>query len=144
MGERVRPSRSGLAAIELVIAVGVFTLCAAVCMGLLVRADSLSHSAGDLTQGVSEARSAAECYKAVGGDLIRTAELTGGERDGDSLSVFYDDAWTRSGAESAAFTLTLTPRETGDPRVKEAELLVTGPEGETLLDWSVAAWEDGS
>ena len=143
MGERVRPSRSGLAAIELVIAVGVFTLCAAVCMGLLVRADGLSRSAGDLTRAVGEARTAAECYKAAAGDLSRTAELTGGALDGEALTLFYDGAWTRSAEESASFSLTMVPRQIGEPQVREAELQVTGPDGEALLAWTVAAWEDG-
>ena len=70
MGQRIRPSRSGLVAIELVIAVGVFALCAAIAIGLLVRAELSSGESADLTRAVSEARTAAECYKAAGGDLL--------------------------------------------------------------------------
>ena len=36
MGQRIRPSRSGLVAIELVIAVGVFALCAAIAIVCVV------------------------------------------------------------------------------------------------------------
>ncbi len=143
MEERVRPGRSGLAAIEMVIAVGVFALCAAVCMGLLVRADSLSRSAGDLTRAVEEARSAAECYKAAGGDLARAAALSEGEPSAEVLTLRYDASWTRTEREDASFTLTLTPRKAEGP-VREAELAVTGPDGARLLCWTVAAWEDGT
>ena len=34
--ERIKPTRSGLFAIELLIAVGVFSLCAAICVGLFL------------------------------------------------------------------------------------------------------------
>ena len=76
--ERIKPTRSGLFAIELLIAVGVFSLCAAICVGLFVRSEVMSQDSADLNRAVTEARSAAECFKAVGGDLEKTAELTGG------------------------------------------------------------------
>lgn len=44
----VRSSRSGLLVIELVIAVGVFALCAAICVGLFVQADSVSRDSAAL------------------------------------------------------------------------------------------------
>ena len=37
MRERIKPTRSGLFAIELLISIGVFSLCAAICVGLFVR-----------------------------------------------------------------------------------------------------------
>ena len=76
--ERIKPTRSGLFAIELLIAVGVFSLCAAICVGQFVRSEVMSQDSADLNRAVAEARSAAECFKAVGGDLEKTAELTGG------------------------------------------------------------------
>lgn len=81
--ERIKPTRSGLFAIELLIAVGVFSLCAAICVGLFVRSEVMSQDSADLNRAVAEARSAAECFKAVGGDLEKTAELTGGQIIGD-------------------------------------------------------------
>ena len=44
----VRSSRSGLLVIELVIAVGVFALCAAICVGLFVQADRVSRDSAAL------------------------------------------------------------------------------------------------
>ena len=46
----VRSSRSGLLVIELVIAIGVFALCAAFCVGLFVQADSVSRDSAALGQ----------------------------------------------------------------------------------------------
>lgn len=157
MEERIRPTKSGLFAIELLIAVGIFSLCAAICVGLFVRAEVMSQDAADLNRAVSAARSAAECYKAVGGDLDRTAELTGGRVEKGRLVLAYDQDWQPLGecatGELRLFLLELTPREAEG--YAAAELRVTGPlteesfliedvlekEGEALLSWDVASRE---
>ena len=126
--ERIKPTRSGLFAIELLIAVGVFSLCAAICVGLFVRSEVMSQDSADLNRAVAEARSAAECFKAVGGDLEKTAELTGGEvLDGDALFIefggFLD--YTRALLEVKRYT-----RAGGETT------------GESLLLWDIAALWD--
>ena len=143
MGERIRPSRSGLIAIEVTVAVGVFALCAAIAIGLLVRAELLSRDSAELTQAVSQARNAAECYKSTGGDLKETARLLGGEAGDAGVRLCYDSNWTlQPAAETAAHVLELTPLDPPeDDGLQEAELTVTGGEGEALLTWTVAAWE---
>ena len=142
MEERVRPSRSGLIAIELVIAVGVFALCAAVSMGLFVRAELMSRESADLTRAVSEARSAAACYKAAGGDLPETAALLEtGQAGEDGLTVAYDKDWTRTEGADPAFTLVMHNLADREGTVREAELRVMDGAGEELLLWTVAAME---
>ena len=130
MRERIKPTRSGLFAIELLIAVGVFSLCAAICVGLFVRAEVMSRDSADLNRAVTEARNAAECFKAAGGDLEETARLTGGELAGDVLLLRYD----------GELELTLTPaRENG---YISAVLSVkrTGT-NEDILVWDIAVLE---
>ena len=130
MRERIKPTRSGLFAIELLIAVGVFSLCAAICVGLFVRAEVMSRDSADLNRAVTEARNAAECFKAAGGDLEETARLTGGELAGDTLFLRYD----------GELELTLTPaRENG---YISAVLTVrrTGT-NEDILVWDIAVLE---
>lgn len=160
MEERIRPTRSGLFAIELLIAVGIFSLCAAICVGLFVRAEVMSRHSADLNQAVTQARSAAECYKAAGGDLERTAELTGGSVEGGRLVLAFDgDSWQSVGecgtGVDSVFLLELTPEEAQG--VAAARLRVTGPlasgtleedallaeaeAAEPLVDWDVAALE---
>lgn len=144
MGQRIRPSRSGLVAIELVIAVGVFALCAAIAIGLLVRAELSSGESADLTRAVSEARTAAECYKAAGGDLLETADLLGTAlADEDSLTVAYAKDWTRMGdeAEHPAVTLVMHKVSGTKAHVQEAELRVIDEAGAELVFWTVAAME---
>ena len=133
MRERIQPTRSGLFAIELLIAVGIFSLCAAICVGLFVRAEVMSRDSADLTRAVAEARSAAECFKAAGGELEETARLTGGELAGDTLLLRYDED----------FELTIAPvREDG---YISAVLSVRRTDtGADILVWDIAVLEDAA
>lgn len=149
--ERIKPTRSGLFAIELLIAVGVFSLCAAICVGLFVRSEVMSQDSADLNRAVTEARSAAECFKAVGGDLEKTAELTGGQISGDTtLFISYDQSWHKldAGAESAFdITLTLRPEDgyTGASlSVQRYDRTEKETTGTTILFWEIAALEVAS
>lgn len=159
MEERMRPTRSGLFSIELLIATGVFSLCAAICVGLFVRSEVISQRSADLNRAVTEARNMAECFKAAGGDLRRTAELTGTVLESENrLTALYDQDWQPvagdcgTGIESL-FLLELTRQEADG--FASAELRVTGPvkaesllvsdvlaqEGEALVSWNIAALE---
>jgi len=149
--ERIKPTRSGLFAIELLIAVGVFSLCAAICVGLFVRSEVMSQDSADLNRAVAEARSAAECFKAVGGDLEKTAELTGGQISGDTtLFISYDQSWHKldAGAEGAFdITLTLRPEDgyTGASlSVQRYDRTEKETTGTTILFWEIAALEVAS
>ena len=149
--ERIKPTRSGLFAIELLIAVGVFSLCAAICVGLFVRSEVMSQDSAGLNRAVAEARSAAECFKAVGGDLEKTAELTGGQIIGDTtLFISYDQSWHKldAGAESAFdITLTLRPEDgyTGASlSVQRYDRTEKETTGTTFLVWEIAALEVAS
>lgn len=129
MENRVRPTRAGLFAIELFTAVCVFVFCAAVCGGLFVRADVMSRESEDLSRAVNEARSAAECYKAAGGDLYMTAELFGGEVEGGVLVWESEDG----------LVIHMTSREEDG---YTAGGLTASLDGETLVDWDIAALEE--
>ena len=156
MEERIRPTKSGLFAIELLIAVGIFSLCAAICMGLFVRSEVMSQEAADLNRAVSAARSAAECYKAAGGDLEKTAELTGGGvLDSGTLFIEFDESWQPlPSGEAGDFELTIALDQTTDGQdIGYASALLevkrytrTGSEAvaEALLLWDIAALEVAS
>lgn len=142
MERRVRPTGTGLFMIELVMAVGIFALCAAVCVGLFVRAETLSRGSADRDQAVAAARSASEAFRARGGDLEAAAQVLEGARIADgSLVVGYDESW-RATASGAVYTLTLAPVEAEGYAL--AAVTVTGGDGETLAAWEVAALEAAS
>ena len=166
MRERIRPTRSGLFAIELVAAVGVFTLCAAVCLGVFVQSEVMSQDSAALVRAVNEARSAAECFKAAEGALDRTAALFGGQVQPDggaeALVQTYDQDWNRvsggappSPAEDGIFyQLLLTPGSQTGPEAFQPEedipgcttawLRVVRNDGQSVLSWEIAAWEAAS
>ena len=142
MDKRIRPTRSGLFAIELLIAVGVFTLCAAIGIGLFVRAEVQSADSADLIRAVNEARNVAECFKAAGGDLEKTAALCGGTVEQDTLVLDFGTDWERTSAASdAAFFILLTPA--AENGYRSASLRAVRQEnGEAMLSWLVAALEE--
>lgn len=151
MRERIRPTRSGLFAIELLISVGVFSLCAAICVGLFVRSEVMSQDSANLNRAVTEARSAAECFKAAGGDLEKTVRLTGGEiAAGNTLFLEYDENWNKLGAGTVGtFELTLLP--TAEDGYVSASLAVKRYDvkdgvtvGENILIWEIAVLEVAS
>ena len=161
MKERVRSTRSGLFTIELLIDIGVFSLCAAVCVGLFVSSELISQESTDLTRAVRLAQSAAECYKASAGDLTRTQTLIGGvwSEEESQLRVWYDEDWNPmpmdaavSWAEAEAYggtaealpsyTLRLEPLA-DENGYAEAYLSVNSGYRE-LVHWRIAALNGGA
>lgn len=127
MEDRVRPSRSGLFAIELLIAAGVFVFCAVVCLGLFARAEAVSRDSAVLAAAVDGAKTLSECYKAAGGDLETAAALSGAAVERGVLAL-----------ETADGRLELRPLA-AEGCAEAALVLVRGGE-ETPL-WTVAALE---
>ena len=151
MGERIKPTRSGLFAIELLIAVGIFSLCAAICVGLFVRAEVMSRDSADLNRAVSEARNAAECFKAAGGDLEETARLTGGGlAAGGKLYLEYDANWNKldPGATGAYELLLISVPGDGyagaSLSVIRYDVRDGFDPGEEILVWDIAVLEAAS
>ena len=142
--ERIRPTRSGLFMIELLIAVGVFTFCAAVCVGLFVRSEVMSRESADLTRAVAEARNVAECWKASGGDLEKTAELCGGTVTQGLLWIHYDQDWSRNPSEVwDGFQVSLLPQTEDGCRVGAVQV-DKASDPEPMLSWSVLVPEAAS
>ena len=146
MNERVRPTKTGLFMTELLICVGVFSLCAAVCV--FVKSEVISQDSADLTRAVAEARNAAECFKAAGGDLERTAALAGGEAAAeDALFLEFDKSWeklapgTRGAFELAILTVPGDGCANATLSVKRWTENETGAVGEDILLWTISALE---
>ena len=148
MGERIKPTRSGLFAIELLIAVGIFSLCAAICVGLFVRAELISRDSDDLNRAVTEARNAAECFKAAGGDLEETARLINGNLKADGkLFLEFDADWKKldpGAVGTYELMLLATPGDgyTGASlSVKRYDVRDGFDPGEDILVWDIAVLE---
>ena len=144
--ERIRPTKSGLFAIELLVAVGVFTVCAVICVGIFVKSEVMSRESADLNRAVTEASSLSECFKASGGELAGTQQIRGGALEGDMLLFYYDEAWLPCAEKPArGFVLTLS-LEPGDDALAVCGLVEVrrlAPE-ETLLSWTVAGLREAA
>lgn len=141
----MRTSRSGLLVLELVIAVGVFSLCAAICIGLFVQADRVSRESDALFRAVSASQNVAEQYKAAGGDLDRLAEACGAVQAADgSLTLAFDTGWSPvSPADgTAGYRLTVRP-ETAQGYAR-ASLSVQQADGGAVLYTLPLAAEGGA
>ncbi len=141
MRGHIRLSRSSLFAIELLSAAGVFTLCAAICIGLFIRAELISADSADLGHAIEESRNAAECWKAAKGDLAAAAVLCDASRERGTLRLYYDKDWARVSAGARdGFCIMLRPQPSGDGlRLAEVTASAVERPEEPLLSWRVAA-----
>jgi len=135
--DRIRPTATGLFMTELLIAVGIFSLCAAVCLGLFAKAEVIRQDCADQDNAVEAAKSAAAAFRTCGwGEDL--PELSGGKEEDGVVTILYDGAW-QPAVDGAAYTLTLTP--VSEKPCPEAELRVTRRDGTELLCWRIAALE---
>ncbi|MCL1829124.1 MAG: type II secretion system GspH family protein [Oscillospiraceae bacterium] len=92
-------SKSVLFLMELTIVILLFSISAAICMMIFAQAKQMSINSRDLTGAIMHLQSAAEIYKATGGDRNETSRLLGGEVVGGDISVKYSENWSPAAAE---------------------------------------------
>ncbi len=94
-----KSSKSTLFLMELMIAILMFSLCAAVCLSLFGASRTMTDDSDNLNHAVALSKSAASCYKAANGDLTVTAQLMYGAEAGivnettDKMIFYYDGHW---------------------------------------------------
>ena len=106
-------SRSALFLGEVVLAMLIFSLSSAVCVGLLFRAYSISEASNDLNQAVFCAQSAAEVFKSQP-DLEKAALLLGGDIRSGQCVIYYNDNWHKTTGQDAVYTLLIIPSYSAD------------------------------
>ncbi len=104
-----RHAKSGLFLFELIFAILFFALASAVCVRLFAEAHLTSLHSRDLSQALTEAQSAAECFKASPDDLRQLASLLGARQEGDTLVLDYGHDWSRTDQEGE-YRLVLSPQ----------------------------------
>ncbi|MDO4540163.1 MAG: hypothetical protein Q4B48_03525 [Syntrophomonadaceae bacterium] len=78
-------SRSTLFLMELILAVIIFTVCCAICVGLFLRANALANDSTTLNHAVFAAESCAEAFRA---DALKNYDAAD-----DTYIVIYDHEW---------------------------------------------------
>lgn len=84
-------SHTGLFLIELVIIILFFAISAAICMKLFVFSYVMTEQSSDISHAALAAQNTAECFKAVQGDITKTAELLGAAVENNTLSYHPTD-----------------------------------------------------
>lgn len=122
----MRTSKSGLFLMEMILVISLFALSAAICLQMFAYANQTARASEELSYATLAARSGAECYQGLGGDLSEMAQILGGSVTGETLEVHYDDQWCAT-SQSVSYTLTLV-KEDGSGRIT-----VTAVEAGTTL-----------
>lgn len=120
--------RSGLTALltELVLMILIFALCAAVCLSVFASARRMSRESGELSSAASWAQSAAEAFRAAGGDAAAAASALGARADGSGAwRLDLDADWQPLAQGEGSYVLYL--RSGGGTR---ADVRVDGAAGE--------------
>ena len=136
-------NKTTLVYMEQIIMVLVFALAAVVCVQAFTLANGMSAASERRSRALLAAQNAAETYSAARGDSQRAAELLGGEADGATWTIGYDEAWQIVGRGEAAYTLTVQPDGADTPLLGTGTVTVRDSGGEVLATLP-AAWQEVS
>ena len=90
---------------EMLLAIMFFALAAAICLGVFASAKGELSKAQALSRAVIEAQSAAECFKAAGGNPQQYAAALGGSAEENGATLYFDKQWQT--AQTGDFSLRL-------------------------------------
>jgi len=128
---------------EQLIVVAVFAISAAACVRILAAAYITATDSRDMRNAIHVAESGAECYKAVAGDLEKTARIMGGSISDDNsnhqATVYYDKSWQPSAESNAAYALRLVSAADENGPLSSTDLSVEKQNGEIILSFTVIA-----
>ena len=136
-------SKSTLFLIEQLIVIAVFAICAVACISILTAAYFNANDSKSTSHAILRAESAAEVFKATGGDenaVLGILEGTRGERHGYSgVTVYYNNDWQVSNEGNASYVLHIGyhPRRLTDALIL-ADLTVDRITGEELVTFPLA------
>jgi len=108
-------SKSTLFLIEQLIVIAVFAICAVACISILTAAYFNANDSKATSHAILKAESAAEVFKATGGDVFLAADILGGVAElggighfGDVyLTIYYDSSWQNTIVSNASYILTI-------------------------------------
>ena len=126
-------SKMPLVLTEIALMLLVFSLCAGLCLNIFFRSRQTAAYSSDLGNAASCAQSAAEAYKAAGGDAGTAAGMIGAKPTASGFSCYMDADWKPCEAGAAAVEVAL--RETAE---SAASVTVTKA-GEELFSIGVKA-----
>lgn len=144
-------SKSTLFLIEQLIVVAVFAICAMACVRILTTAYFYTRDSMDISHALVAAENAAESFKAVSGNIQKTADFIGGDigyiEGSEAVIVHFDSNWHTSNIDKAHYVLHLVRNDESNlnPRLTSSHLSVsrlTGNE-EVLVSFEVVSRREG-
>jgi len=144
-------SKSTLFLIEQLIVIAVFAICAAACISILTASFFYATDSQSAGNAILKAETAAELYKATGGDVYIIAGFLGGVvesgRDGHTgavhASVYYNQSWQISNAATASYVLRISATRTLYAPLgillESGDIIVEKITGEQLVNFPIAA-----
>ena len=100
-------SKTSLFLIELILMVLFFSLSAAICMRVFADAQVTSRNSKNLSNAALNVQSAAECYKATGGDFSEVSALLGAKEEGGKITLSYSSDWNVTEQPNPDFCLVM-------------------------------------
>jgi len=106
-------SKSTLFLIEQLIVIAVFAICAAACISILTASYFYATDSQSAGNAILKAETAAELYKATGGDVVMITSFLGGVVESVGVghpgavqaAVYYNNAWQISNELTASYVL---------------------------------------
>jgi len=144
-------SKSTLFLIEQLIVTAVFAICAAACISILTAAYFYATDSQSSGNALLKAESAAEVFKATGGDISVTANIMGGVAQAGGTghsgavyaTVYYDHSWQISNETNASYILRISSAGTSYPSLglilAVGNISVERITGEQLVAFPLAA-----
>jgi len=140
-----RRSKSTLFLMEQLIVVAVFAICAAACVRILTESYFMATDSRNLGNAIQAAESGAECYKAVGGDVAKVAEILGGTSAGTAGAgtafIYYDENWMvcRDAVAEYRMRVVSSTANVGAVKLFPGELSVEKLSGEVIMAFTITA-----
>ena len=131
---------ASLVLVELLIMLTVFAVAAALCLRAFVWSDNNSKQSAAEDFALIQTQNAAETLKHYRGDFSLAARDYGGQWDGNSWNVSYNDSWNVT-AEQAVYFLQVMPISCETDYLGQARLTVVDGEGSVLAELSVC-WQE--
>lgn len=115
-------SKTSLFLMEMVIALLFFSICSAICIRVFAAASEDTSYSRNLSNASSLCQSAAEVYKAFGGDVEKSAAALNGEYEAGQVKVYYDSCWNATEEQKDAGFVLLIEDEGKEGSVKKAHI----------------------
>ena len=135
--------RSSLFLMELMIAILLFSLAAAICVPVFVKSHSIKEKSTELNQAVLASVSVAEIIRSEGISLEMLSEAFPEAESADhTLYISYDQKWSPCAPSDAVYTLRVGTKlelTTSDSSILTGEITVyrAGQEGNSIYELAV-------